>query len=96
MSDDAAAPDPARRPAGTAGDDCCQSLLELYGYLDGCLSVQHSVVIETHIAECVYCGDSFAFHAELRRVVSYCCQEEVPDSLRRRIAEALRRQAAAG
>jgi len=85
----AAASGSARRLQGEA---CCASLLEVYAYLDGHLSIERRTVIATHVADCDDCGASLVFHAELRRVVSHCCREEVPDSLRLRIVEAIRLQ----
>lgn len=82
---------PGRVHRGSS-DECCSSLLEVYAYLDGHLSVERHVVVEAHVADCDDCCGSVAFHAELRRVVSCRCQEEVPDSLRLRVVEAIRMQ----
>jgi mycothiol system anti-sigma-R factor len=84
-------PTPDDDPCG--GDpDCEQALAELYTYLDGELTVEHRTVIRTHIEVCSPCFERYSFESELRQVVSMRCREQVPDSLRNRIADALRRE----
>ena len=41
---------------------------------------------------CPPCGSSFTFESELRQIVSLRCQDVVPEALRNRVAEALRRE----
>jgi mycothiol system anti-sigma-R factor len=80
-------PDPCQ------GDpNCQQALAELYTYLDGELTVEKRTVIRTHLDLCMPCGDRYSFETELRQVVSMRCQEVVPESLRNRIAEAIRNE----
>lgn len=70
--------------------DCADSLKELYTFLDGELTVERRLHIREHLDDCQNCYEAFDFEAELRIVVSTRCREEVPDSLRNRVAEALR------
>lgn len=80
-------PDPCQ------GDpNCQQALAELYTYLDGELTIEKRTVISTHLDLCMPCGDRYSFETELRQVVSMRCQEVVPESLRNRIAEAIRNE----
>ena len=72
--------------------DCERALAELYAYLDGELTLERRTVITTHIEVCSPCSDRYSFESELRQVVSIRCQEQVPDELRARIVEALRRE----
>ena len=80
-------PDPCQ------GDpNCQQALAELYTYLDGELTIEKRTIIRTHLDLCSPCGDRYTFETELRQVVSMRCQEVVPESLRNRIAEAIRNE----
>ena len=72
-------------------DDCAGALEELYTFLDGELTVERRLHIREHLDGCQNCYEAFDFEAELRIVVSTKCREEVPDSLRERVAEALRK-----
>ena len=77
---------------GMAGPgDCADSLKELYGFLDGELTIERREHIKVHLDDCLQCYEAFDFEAELRIVISTRCREEVPDSLRDRVADALRR-----
>ena len=79
-------------PGGMAGSgDCADSLKELYGFLDGELTVERREHIKVHLDDCLPCYERFDFEAELRIVISTRCREEVPDSLRDRVADALRK-----
>jgi mycothiol system anti-sigma-R factor len=69
--------------------DCSEALHELYTFLDGELTVERRVHISRHLDDCHGCLEAFDFEAELRIVVSQKCREEVPESLRRRVADAL-------
>jgi mycothiol system anti-sigma-R factor len=98
-------PDPApgsESPSNEAFDPCAgnpecqQALAELYSYLDGELTVEKRTVIRTHLDLCPPCGDQFSFETELRQVISMRCQEKVPEALRLRVAEALRRELGGG
>lgn len=72
-----------------AASDCNDSLRELYTFLDGELTDDKRATISRHIDECSPCLEAFDFEAELRAVVAKRCHEEVPESLRNRIAESL-------
>jgi len=70
--------------------DCVEAVHELYHYLDGELTSERRILIKQHLDDCPPCGDAFEFEAELRVVISQKCREQVPDSLRNRVADALR------
>ena len=72
-----------------AHGDCDDSLEQLYTFLDGELTEERRAVIHHHLEECSPCLETFDFEAELRVVIARRCHEEVPDSLRRRVAESL-------
>ena len=78
-------------PSGLASsEDCAESLKELYGFLDGELTIERRSHIQHHLDDCVQCYEAFDFEAELRIIVSKRCKEEVPEELRNRVADALR------
>jgi len=66
--------------------NCEEALAELYTFLDGELTPERRELIASHIDDCNPCLEVFDFEAELRIVVSQKCREEVPESLRLRIA----------
>lgn len=72
------------------GHDCDDALQELYEFLDGELTPDRRARIEQHLESCPPCFEGFDFEAELRVVVARKCQEQVPDVLRQRIADAIR------
>ncbi len=69
--------------------DCEYALLRVYEYLDGELTVWRRRAITRHLDECPPCAKGFVFELELRRIVVSKCREEIPPSLRLRIAQAL-------
>lgn len=69
--------------------NCEEALQDLYTYLDGELTDDRRSLIKGHLDDCNPCFEAFDFEAELRIVISCRCREEVPDSLRLRIAEQL-------
>ena len=71
--------------------DCAESLKELYSFLDGELTPDRRTHIKAHLDDCLPCYEAFDFEAELRIVVSAKCREQVPDDLRTRVADALRK-----
>jgi len=75
-----------------AGRDCDDALHELYGYLDGELTVERRTIIQRHLDDCPPCYEAFDFEAELRIVIARKCTEQVPDSLKQRIADALEKE----
>jgi mycothiol system anti-sigma-R factor len=74
-------------------DDCNETLRELYLYLDGQLTDDDRVHIQQHLDDCSPCLEAYDFEAELRIVVRSRCVDEVPESLRARIAKAIEREA---
>ena len=70
--------------------DCAAALTELYGFLDGELTVERKGVIRGHLDHCTDCLEAFDFEAELRVVISsHCRSDSVPQELRERILRAL-------
>lgn len=70
--------------------ECRESLTELYGFLDEELTSERRSLIRSHIESCRPCLQAFDFEAELRQVVSSCCQESpLPPGLKERVALAL-------
>jgi mycothiol system anti-sigma-R factor len=61
----------------------------LYSFLDGELTPDRRLQIQHHLDECGPCFQAFDFEAELKALVARTCRDEVPESLRRRVAEAL-------
>jgi mycothiol system anti-sigma-R factor len=72
-----------------AQSNCQDSLHELYTFLDGELTDEKRTTIHQHLDDCSPCLEAFDFEAELRIVIARRCHDEVPDSLRRRVAETL-------
>ena len=72
-----------------AGHECDDALHELYTYLDGELTDERRAAIKQHLDDCPPCGEFYEFEAELRVVIAKKCTEQVPDSLKQRIAQAL-------
>jgi mycothiol system anti-sigma-R factor len=71
-------------------DPCEDALHELYHFLDGELTDERRELISVHIEECTTCLGAYDFEAELRTVVAQRCRDTVPESLRARIAQAIR------
>ena len=69
--------------------DCEKASVRVYHYLDGELTVWRRWSIKRHLDRCPPCAQGFDFELELRQVISSRCRDEVPDDLRRRIADAL-------
>jgi mycothiol system anti-sigma-R factor len=69
--------------------ECNETLRELYLYLDGELTDSDRVHIQQHLDDCSPCLEAFDFEAELRLVVRNRCVDQVPESLRNRIARAI-------
>ena len=70
-------------------EDCNQTLRELYQFLDGQLTDDDRLHIQRHLDDCSPCLAAYDFEAELRLVVRSRCTDEVPESLRARIARAI-------
>jgi mycothiol system anti-sigma-R factor len=69
--------------------DCQEAVHELYYYLDGELTEERREEIRVHLDWCGPCNGAADFEAELRRVIANRCRDRVPDSLIRRVAEAI-------
>lgn len=78
---------------GDQGDcskpECVEALQEIYLFLDGELTEAKRASITAHLDDCGPCGGAFDFELELRSVVARRCHDEVPESLRLRIAEVI-------
>jgi mycothiol system anti-sigma-R factor len=73
--------------AGFVG--CDETIERLYFYLDGELTEARRIEITRHLDLCGPCVGAYGFEAELRRVISNRCKDHVPDTLVKRVAEAL-------
>lgn len=73
----------------TSEPDCDHALERIYHYLDGELTLDIRESIRHHLDDCPPCGKVFQFETELKQLIARGCQEQAPESLRRRIAEAL-------
>jgi anti-sigma factor (TIGR02949 family) len=71
--------------------DCDDAITQLYGYLDGELDAELVARVEAHLERCSPCLEAFDFEAELRRVISSRCSEDVPGEVRLRILSVLDR-----
>jgi len=69
--------------------NCEEALHELYTFLDGELTDMKRTQIRDHLDDCSPCLEAFDFEAELRIVIKHRCKDEVPESLRDRVAEKL-------
>src|ERR1700744_6149827 len=69
--------------------DCEEAVHELYHYLDGELTEERREEIRIHLDWCGPCNGAADFEAELRKVIANRCKDRVPDSLIRRVAEAI-------
>lgn len=74
------------------GDDCGEAIHRLYHFLDGELTPQRRTEIQAHLDDCGPCLEAFDFEAELRLMISVKCRDEVPETLRIRIAQAIRHE----
>ncbi|MCB0976852.1 MAG: mycothiol system anti-sigma-R factor [Acidimicrobiales bacterium] len=75
-------------------EDCNETLRELYSFLDGELTDDSREHIRRHLDDCSPCLAAFDFQAELRLVIRNRCCDEVPSSLRDRIAAAIEAEGA--
>lgn len=72
--------------------DCSDAVHTLYHFLDGELTPDRLAHIQQHLEACPPCLEKFDFEAELRMMIARKCRDEVPDSLRIRIVESIRRE----
>jgi len=75
------------------GEDCGQAIERLYYFLDGELTEERRVEIRQHLDDCGPCLSAFDFEAELRVMISVRCRDEVPETLRSRVAAAIQAEA---
>jgi mycothiol system anti-sigma-R factor len=77
----------------SAADDdepeCREALNRLYHFLDGELTWERRQEIQHHLDQCSPCLEAFDFEAELKVLIARRCRDQVPESLRIRIAQAL-------
>jgi mycothiol system anti-sigma-R factor len=71
-------------------EPCQEAIATLYSFLDGELTADRRLQIQHHLDECAPCFDAFDFEADLKALVARKCRDDVPEALRRRVAEALR------
>jgi mycothiol system anti-sigma-R factor len=69
--------------------NCDEAVHQLYHFLDGELTEERRVLISEHLTYCAPCGGAVEFEAELRVVIANHCKDRVPESLIRRIADAI-------
>ena len=72
-----------------ADADCEEALVALYTFLDGELTEARRIEIRHHLDDCSPCLEVYDFEAELRMVIRQRCQDQVPESLRQRVADRL-------
>jgi mycothiol system anti-sigma-R factor len=72
-----------------SGVDCNETIERLYWFLDGELTEERRIEIKVHLDECAPCLDAFDFESELRLLIASRCKDHVPESLRRRVHDAL-------
>jgi mycothiol system anti-sigma-R factor len=69
--------------------DCDEAVHQLYHFLDGELTDERRIQITEHLTYCAPCGGAAEFEAELRIVIANRCKDHVPESLIKRIADAI-------
>ena len=74
---------------GEPGGDCSEMLARLQYFLDGELTEERRTEIRVHLDWCGPCNGAADFEAELRKVIANRCKDRVPESLMRRVAEAI-------
>ena len=74
------------------GLDCRQAAERLHGFLDRELDVAEIVEVQAHLDNCEECHSKFRFEASFKRLVMARTSEEgASSSLRKRIADRLKR-----
>ena len=81
-------------PEGPFYEPCQEAIATLYTYLDGELTPDRRQLIKHHLDDCEPCFAKFGFEAELKAVIARKCRDNVPESLRARVAQALRAEEA--
>jgi mycothiol system anti-sigma-R factor len=77
-------------PSEVVYEPCQEAIATLYNFLDGELTPERRQQIQHHLDDCSPCFEAFGFEAELKAVIARNCRDEVPETLRQRVAEALR------
>lgn len=88
-NDSTEAQEPADGGSGCSEPDCSDAVAELYTYLDGHLDDDRRTLIRGHLDDCSPCFKAFDFETELRAVIAAKCKDQVPESLRAKIEQAL-------
>ena len=71
------------------GGDCDDALHTLYHYLDGELTPDRRQAIKDHLEHCAPCLRAFDFESELKALVARSCRDQVPETLRVRVAKSI-------
>ncbi len=71
-------------------EPCQEAMATLYSFLDGELTADRRLQIQHHLDECAPCFQAFDFESDLKALIARKCRDEVPEALRRRVAQALR------
>ena len=69
--------------------ECTGVLDSLHPYLDGTLSAARRMLIVEHLNTCALCFNAYNYEAGLRGVVAAKCRDQVPETLRNKIREAI-------
>lgn len=85
----AAEPAAGQTHAADSKSECQEALATLYHFLDGELTAERRREIEHHLSGCSPCLEAFDFEMELKLVIAKRCRDQVPESLRNRVAQAL-------
>ena len=64
--------------------DHCEEVMQ--PYLDRSLSVEEKQAVELHLGECPWCSNRVRFEPEFRGYVRVACTEEMPPSLKEKLA----------
>ena len=64
--------------------DHCEEVMQ--PFLDRSLSLEEQASVETHLETCPWCSKRFRFEQEFRGYVRVACTEEMPPSLREKLA----------
>ncbi|HWD73406.1 MAG TPA: mycothiol system anti-sigma-R factor [Actinomycetota bacterium] len=73
-------------------DECLEAVHRLYHFLDGELTSEKRLEISKHLDSCHPCLEAFDFEADLRHMLAAKCRDHVPETLRDRVAWALRHE----
>jgi len=76
--------------------DCSEAIHIIYHYLDGELTDDRRREIQHHLDDCMPCLEAYDFEAELRILIQRKCRDEVPETLRLRVYQAIQREARGG